>query len=81
MSRKHSKSELDSFDKFGIGGRKPTLPMIIILILILLQFSGGNLTGLVGDKHLGGFNGVDTGILFIIALYFLSCGNACKSGC
>lgn len=81
MSRKHHENELDSFSKFGIGGTKPTLPMIIILILILLQFGGGRLSGLEGDKNLTGFNVVDNGILFIIAIYFLSCGSLCKSRC
>jgi hypothetical protein len=81
MSRKHHRDEIDSFKKFEFGGRKPTLPMIIILILILLQFGGDKFTGPVGDNHLAGFNGVDNGILFIIALFYLSCGNLCKSGC
>lgn len=81
MSRKHHKYEQQSYDKVGLGGRKPTLPIIIILILILLQFSGGNGLGNFGGKELSGFGGVDNGILFIIALFFLSCGNICKSDC
>jgi hypothetical protein len=81
MSRKHQRYGLDSYKRLGIGGTKPTLPMIIVLILILLQFGGDKFTGPVGDSHLAGFNGVDNGILFIIALFYLSCGNLCKSGC
>lgn len=45
------------------------LPNLVILILIVLQFSkkGG---------HGGKF---DNGILFIIALFYLSCCNPCKN--
>ena len=79
MSRKHRKCEQPSDDKCGRGcergSRKPSLPILIILILILLQFSGGNNIGPLG----GGFAGVDNGILFIIALFYLSCCNTCNS--
>jgi len=46
-----------------------SLPSLVILILIILQFSkkGGH-----GSK-------LDNGILFIIALFYLSCGNPCKN--
>lgn len=69
MSRKHREPE----NKGIFGGRKPTLPSLIILILILLQFSRGCL-----DDHRG-FEGIDNGILFIIALFYLSCCNPCNS--
>ncbi|MCM8711856.1 hypothetical protein M2651_12625 [Clostridium sp. SYSU_GA19001] len=61
---------------YNVGGSKPTLPSLVILILIILQFSGN---GLGYDKH--SFNGIDNGILFIIALFYLSCCNTCKSDC
>jgi hypothetical protein len=59
-----------------LGGCKPSLPTLIILILILLQFSGNNYG--VGNKS---FEGIDNGILFIIALFYLSCCNPCKTEC
>ena len=80
MSRKHHKHEQPSYDECGLGSRKPTLPMLIILILILLQFGGGNYPGPSGGNQLAGFGGIDNGILFIIALFYLSCCNTCKSG-
>ncbi|MFL0247624.1 hypothetical protein [Candidatus Clostridium stratigraminis] len=68
MSRKHRKHE-----PMGMfGGIRPTLPTLIILILILLQFSNRDL-----DDHKD-FGGIDNGILFIIALFYLSCCNPCK---
>lgn len=78
MSRKHD-HEAGLFDGFGIGGTKPTLPSLVILILIILQFSGSKF-GVPGeDGLLEGFKGVDNGILFIIALFFLSSGNTFKT--
>lgn len=78
MSKKHHHHEVGFFDGFGIGGTKPTLPSIIILILIILQFNGGKFGG---DGNLAGFNGIDNGILFIIAIFYLSCCNTCKTTC
>jgi len=69
MSRKHNETE--NMGMFG--GLKPTLPTLIILILILLQFSNRDL-----DDHKD-FGGIDNGILFIIALFYLSCCNPCKT--
>lgn len=46
-------------------------PMLIILILIVLQFSKGKGHGYHKDA-------VDNGVLFIIALYYLSCCNPCN---
>jgi hypothetical protein len=81
MSKKHNHHEAGLFDGLGIGGRKPSLPQIIILILIILQFSKGNYSGPIGDNAIDGFNGADNGILFIIALFYLSCCNSCKASC
>ncbi len=52
-----------------------SFPTLIILILIVLQFSRCNKHYGDGDDE-GGCNQVGNGILFIIALFFLSC-----SGC
>lgn len=57
-------------------------PTLIILILIVLQFSRQNKKrydddGEYGDRH---GNVVDNGILFIIALFYLSCAG-CGKGC
>lgn len=51
----------------GIGGCACSLPMLVLLILIILQFSKKG----TGKK-------IDKGILFIIALFYLSCANPCK---
>jgi hypothetical protein len=45
------------------------LRMLTILILIILQFS---------KKESDGHNKIDNSVLFIIALYFLTCCNPCK---
>lgn len=71
MSKKRQHNELSFSNGFGIGGMKPTLPSIIILILIILQFSNHH----GSDENLSGFNGIDNGILFIIAIFYLSCLN------
>lgn len=74
MSRKHHEFEGNGLlEGMGFKGRKPTLPSLIILILILLQFTKGDI-----DNH-SGFQGIDNGILFIIALFYLSCCNPCKT--
>lgn len=76
MSRKHHESEgKDFLGGLGFGGRRPTLPSLIILILILLQFTNGGL------GNCNGFEGIDNGILFIIALFYLTCCNSCKPSC
>lgn len=50
------------------------LPTLIILILIVLQFSKKNHGGDDGcDEGRGHGNQVGNGILFIVALFFLSC--------
>lgn len=57
------------------GGRSCccSLPTLIILILIILQFSNKGHE----DHEDGGILG-DNSILFIIAIFFLSCCNPCK---
>jgi hypothetical protein len=45
------------------------LRMLTILILIILQFS---------KKECGEHNKIDNSVLFIIALYFLTCCSPCK---
>lgn len=77
MSKKHCAGNYGLSDCIGLGSRKPTLPNLIILILILLQFNSGDWLGGKGGYH----EGVDNGVLFIIALFYLSCCNPCKSGC
>jgi hypothetical protein len=68
MSRKHY--EPNVLNSFGFGSTKPSLISLLILILIILQFSK--------DK----FNTKDNGIPFIVALFYLSCcGNLFKTGC
>lgn len=59
----------------GFGSNRPTLPNLIVLILILLQF--GRKSNF-GTSEFGG-EAVDNGILFIIALFYLSCCNPCKT--
>ncbi|AGK96319.1 hypothetical protein [Clostridium pasteurianum] len=57
----------------GVGGGSScacSLPALIVLILIILQFS----------KKGGTHKKIDKGILFIIALFYLSCANPCKNG-
>lgn len=68
MSKKYDKCR-----GLEIGGRKPTLSSLVILILILLQFAGG-----IGNNKFN-LGGVDNGILFIIALFYLSCCSTCKA--
>ncbi|MDT8717207.1 hypothetical protein IAI10_11115 [Clostridium sp. 19966] len=56
-------------------------PTLVILILIILQFSKGCKKDYDCDDEesrtcCGGINIIDNGVLFIIALFFLSC-----SGC
>jgi hypothetical protein len=84
MSKKHCKCEKNCgggmFDGLLGGSRTPSLPTLIILILILLQFNGKDGFG-KGINGKGGFESVDNGILFIIALFYLSCCSPCKSGC
>jgi hypothetical protein len=79
---------------FGLGNCCCDFPTLIILILIILQFNkkGGGFFGGVapvasGDEcappvvpapYFGSHNLIDNSILFIIALFFLSCCNPCR---
>ncbi|MDP4145249.1 MAG: hypothetical protein Q8936_12335 [Bacillota bacterium] len=71
---------------FGNSNCCCSFPTLIILILIVLQFSrNNNRSNNRSDEDcddgegLGGNNGIiDNGILFIIALFYLSC---CGAGC
>ena len=58
----------------GFGSCCCNLPTLVILILIILQFGKGRRTSSEGGGKL-----VDNGILFIIALFYLSCCNPCKN--
>ncbi|AJA48970.1 hypothetical protein CPAST_c29040 [Clostridium pasteurianum DSM 525 = ATCC 6013] len=51
----------------GVSGCACSLPLLVLLILIILQFS-----------KKGSGKKIDKGILFIIALFYLSCANPCK---
>jgi hypothetical protein len=77
----------------GLGNCCCDFPTLIILILIILQFNkkggffGGHAPVAVSEdgcgpvaapSYFGGHNLIDNSILFIIALYFLSCCNPCK---
>lgn len=76
----------------GIFGGKNcacSLPTLIILILIILQFSKKRRTSSCtssssrtssSSSSSGHGKLVDNSILFIIALFYLSCANPCKRG-
>lgn len=75
MSRKHHemcKYERKQYESFGFGANDCScnFRLLIVLILIILQFSPKN-----HDSN----NIIDNSILFIITLFFLSCSNLCKS--
>lgn len=70
--RRKKESTFNNYDKYRTGITKPNLPSLIILILIILQFTKGH-----GNSD--GFNGVDNGILFIIAIFYLNCCNNCRT--
>lgn len=55
-----------------------SLPTLIILILILLQFGKKSHWSSGEGKEHGSKQLVDDSILFIIALFYLSCCNPCK---
>ena len=64
-----------------------SLPTLIILILIILQFSKKRNTDCDDDDNEGGRdlgfgnNQIGNGVLFIIALFFLSCAGCGKGNC
>ncbi|HEY5562073.1 MAG TPA: hypothetical protein VIK72_10030 [Clostridiaceae bacterium] len=66
-----------SFPSFGGGNNTGSLSSLVILILIILQFNGSKKRS--GSSSGRGNRGlVDNSILFIIALFFLSCCNTSK---
>ncbi|AJA48972.1 hypothetical protein CPAST_c29060 [Clostridium pasteurianum DSM 525 = ATCC 6013] len=71
---------------FGSKGCACSLPTLIILILIILQFSKkGKRTSSCSSSSSSSYSSghgklIDNGILFIIALFYLSCANPCKRG-
>lgn len=80
MSKKH-RNECCCDEKKGfLGNCCCDFPTLIILILILLQFNkrGGLFGANAVDGYKGAFESVDNSILFIIALFYLSCCNPCK---
>lgn len=85
MSRKCECDFTPAYPTAGFMGNKGcccSLPTLIILILIILQFSKKCRTSSSSDEssHCGKL--VDNSILFIIALFYLSCCNPCKNlGC
>jgi hypothetical protein len=74
MSRKCHEYEYNVPVGYGLLGGKDncccSFPTLVILILIILQFSK--------RKYEGKNKQVDNSILFIIALFFLACCNPCK---
>ena len=80
MSRKHRHEYC--YDEKGLSNCCCSLETLVILILIILQFNknghglfGANNAAVVGSY--GNIPTVDNSILFIIALFFLSCCNPC----
>lgn len=79
-------SKCDNFSNFGSfneGSCCCNFSALIILILIVLQFSGRKFFGKghedeEDEEGCGKRQLIDNSILFIIALFFLSCCNPCK---
>ncbi|WP_264850769.1 hypothetical protein [Clostridium omnivorum] len=70
----------NGYNGFGIGNCCCNFPTLVILILIILQFNRRRRSSSCGKEST-----VDNSILFIIALFYLSCCNPCRnlfgSGC
>lgn len=84
MSKKHESCEREVTcpcqAPVGIFGNKNcccSLPTLIILILIILQF-GKKRRSSSSSSGSGSGKLVDNSLLFIIALFYLSCCNPCK---
>lgn len=85
MSKKH-RHELCNDERGFLGNCCCSFPTLVILILIILQFNRRGIYGPNAIEGVGGLSGafgtVDNSILFIIALFYLSCCNPCKRiGC
>lgn len=81
MSRKCCNKELMNVPMFKGGADSNCIcnfPTLVILILIVLQFSKNKGEKGNGDGHFGK-NEIGNGVLFIIALFFLSCA-VCTKG-
>jgi hypothetical protein len=76
MSRKHRHEYC--YDEKGLSNCCCDFPSLVILILIILQFNRHGLYGVNKVDGVGSFATVDNSILFIIALFYLSCCNPCK---
>jgi hypothetical protein len=68
----------------GCGRGCCNFPTFVILILILLQFSNKGLSNVINgcqqcQSTAVTTSGLDKGIIFIIALFYLSCCNPCRS--
>lgn len=82
MSRKCECDFTPAYPTAGFMGNKNcccSLPTLIILILIILQFSKKCRTSSSEESCSTSGKLVDNSILFIIALFYLSCCNPCKS--
>lgn len=81
MSSKYENNDYpSSYGFFNRGSCCCNFPALVILILILLQFGGNKFFGEGPDCEEGHGKKqlVDNSILFIIALFYLSCCNPCK---
>jgi hypothetical protein len=68
----------------GCGSGCCNFSTFVILILILLQFSNKGLGNIINgcqpcQSTAVATSGLDKGIIFIIALFYLSCCNPCRS--
>jgi hypothetical protein len=76
MSRKHRHEYC--YDEKDLSNCCCSFPTLVILILIILQFNRHGLYGANTADGVGSVGTVDNTILFIIALFYLSCCNPCK---
>ena len=76
MSRKHRHE--CCCDEKALSNCCCSFPSLVVLILIILQFNRHGLYGVNNADGIGNFATVDNSILFIIALFYLSCCNPCK---
>ena len=76
MSRKHRHEYC--YDEKGLSNCCCSFEALVILILIILQFNRRGVYGANNAVEVGSFETVDNSILFIIAIFYLSCCNPCK---